>query len=433
MYALYTFLLGCAMLCYLPSFAWRRLTSDGYASGLAERLGRLDLGGTPDPRCWIHAVSLGEAATAVPLVEGIRRHWPQLQIVFTTVTPTGKSVVLDRLGKQAAHRYFPFDFPGPVRRALDAVRPQFFLSMETEIWPNLLRELDRRGIPSMIVNGRISDRSFARYKLIRFFMRRVLSHVTIFAMQSAEDARRVITLGAHPGRVVVTGNLKSDARPSEGGSDLIWRRLLGLSGKDPVWIAGSTRQGEEEIVLDVFMALKAGFPGLRLILAPRHPERVPDVERLLQERQLNGTRRSALPREAAGSDVILLDSVGELSHLYGLADVVFVGGSLVPWGGHNMLEPALSKKPVLFGPHHMNFRESARLLLDAGSAIQVSDGKELAAQVGRLLGDPGLRARMGEKGYEAVQSCQGGVQKTLDLIERFLITGPGFQAEDPGQ
>lgn len=424
MYALYTLLLGFAVLCYLPVFAWRRLISGGNAPGLAQRFGRYGADIPPGPRCWIHAVSVGEAATAVPLVEEIRRRLPRLGIVLTTVTPTGARVVLNRLNDQVTHRYFPFDVPGSVRRALDAVRPQFFIAMETEIWPNFLRALHRRGVPSMIVNGRLSDRSFRRYRLIHFFMRRVLSHVTIFAMQSAEDARRVIALGAPAERVRVTGNLKGDAAPADGASEPVWRRLLGLSGEEPVWIAGSTRRGEEEIVLDAFSTLKTRYPGLRLILAPRHPERTPEIEQLLRERRLDGARRTALPRNARENEVIVLDSVGELAQLYSLADVVFVGGSLVPWGGHNMLEPALLRKPVLFGPHYMNFRESAELLLGAGAALQVADGKELIEAVGRLLGDPDLRKRMGEKGHAAVESRRGAVNETLELIERFLISSP---------
>lgn len=428
MYALYTLLLGLAAICYLPVFVWKRLAFGGRAPGLAQRLGSVGGEMPPRPRCWIHAVSLGEATTAIPLVKEIRRRWPRLGIVLTTVTPTGAQVVLDRLGGQVVHRYFPFDFPGPVRRALDAIQPEFFIAMETEIWPNFFRSLHRRGIPSMIVNGRLSDRSFRRYRLIRFFMRRVLSHVTVVAMQSAEDARRVIALGAPAERVGVTGNLKSDAAPADGASEPVWRRLLGLSGEEPVWIAGSTRRGEEEIVLDAFLALRARYPGLRLVLAPRHPERTPEIERLLLERQLVGSRRTALPQNAQGGEVVILDSVGELAQLYGLADVVFVGGSLVPWGGHNMLEPALRRKPVLFGPHYMNFRESAELLLAAGAAFQVADGKDLAEAVARLLGDPELRKQMGEKGHVAVQSRRGAVNETLELIERFLIFSPKTEA-----
>jgi 3-deoxy-D-manno-octulosonic-acid transferase len=436
MYALYTVLLGLAMLCVLPVVVWKRLVSGGSLSragarnapGLAQRLGRMGPGIPPGPRCWIHAVSVGEVTTAIPLVEGIRRRWPQLGIVLTTVTSTGAKVALDRLGGQAVHRYFPLDLPGPVRRALDAIRPEFFLAMETEIWPNFFRALHGRAVPSMIVNGRLSDRSFRRYRLLRVLMRHVLSHVTVFAMQSAEDARRVIALGAHPERVLVTGNLKGDATAADGASELIWRRLLGLSEQEPVWIAGSTRRGEEEIVLDSFQTLRAQHPELRLILAPRHPERTPEIEGLLRDRRLNGARRTVLPRDTAGVEVILLDSVGELAQLYSLADVVFVGGSLVPWGGHNMLEPALRRKPVLFGPHYMNFRESAELLLSAGGAVKVADGGELTTAVGRLLRDPDLRTQMGEKGYAAVLSRRGAVNETLELIERFLIPPPRLEA-----
>ena len=296
-----------------------------------------------EPRCWIHAVSVGEAAAAAPLVRGIRGRWPALGIVVTTVTPTGARIVAGELGRVATHRYFPIDLPGPVRRALGAVRPRFFVGMETELWPNFLRALASRGVPSMIANGRISDRSFKRYRLVRPLVARMLARITVFAMQSEEDARRIIALGAPAERVVVTGNLKTDLVPAPSSTD--WEALLGLGPDDLLWIAGSTHRGEEAAVLDVFERLRPQFPALRLVLAPRHPERAAEVERLIAERGLRPIRRTALgPGGAARGAAVILDTVGELADLYRLAAVVFVGGSLVPAGGHNMLEPALRKK-----------------------------------------------------------------------------------------
>ena len=411
------------LLGYLPILAFKRLRPDGYGRSLGQRLGRLGEGLPREPRCWIHAVSVGEAATAVPLVEAITRRWPQLGIVMTTVTPTGARIVADRLAGRAVHRYFPIDLPGPVRRALDAVNPRFFLCMETELWPNLLRGLAARGVPSMIANGRISDRSFRRYRLVRFFTARMLAHVRVLAMQSEEDARRIIALGARPERVVVTGNIKNDLIPPEGGGEALWRRLLGLDDGEPVWVAGSTHRGEEAIVLDVYLRLRARVPTLALVLAPRHPERVAEVERLVRERGLQPMRRSGLPKSQVPGAVIIVDTVGELAQIYRVASVVFVGGSLAPTGGHNMLEPALLRKPVLFGPHTTNFRESAELLLEAGGALVVRDGAELDAHMGALLVDAERRRLMGEAAFKAVAGRRGAIKHTLELVERYLMEG----------
>lgn len=426
MYALYSAALTALLLGYLPVFLVRRFWRGGYRPAFRQRLGGFEPGLPPEPRCWIHAVSVGEAAAAVPVAEGIRRRWPELSIVVTTVTPTGARIVSDRLGGTVTHRYFPVDLPGPVNRALAAVRPRFFIGMETELWPNFLRALARRGVPSMVASGRISDRSYRRYRLVRPMLARVLANVSVFGMQSAEDARRIIALGASPERVVVTGNLKTDLQPPDAGADAIWERLLGLGRGEQLWVAGSTHRGEEEVVLDTFQRLALQFPQLVLLLAPRHPERVEEVERLVRERGLRPVRRTSLPSGQHPGGVIILDTVGELGELYRLAEVVFVGGSLVPMGGHNMLEPALRRKPALYGPHTSNFRDSAQLLESVGGAVVVKNGDGLESEMARLLESPELRRRMGEAGFAAVAARQGAVKRTLDLVERLLTDGePG--------
>ena len=254
MYALYSAGLFIALIAYLPVFAWKKLRHSGYRRGLGQRWGRFEPGLPMAPRCWIHAVSVGEAAAATPLVDAIARRWPELSIVVTTATPTGARIVADRLAGVATHRYFPVDLPGPVQRALDAVRPRFFVGLETELWPNFLRALAGRGVPSMIANGRVSDRSFRRYRAIRGLVGRMLRGVSVFAMQSEEDARRIIALGAPPERVVVTGNLKADLR-ADPADDAIWRERFGLSPGALLWIAGSTHPGEEALVLDAYREL----------------------------------------------------------------------------------------------------------------------------------------------------------------------------------
>lgn len=421
MYALYSAVLGVGLLAYLPAFLARRRA--GYRGTLAQRFGRLGDGLPAEPRCWIHAVSVGESAAAVPLVEGIRRRWPELGIVVSTITPTGARIVAERLAGAATHRYFPIDLPGPVGRALDAARPRFFVAIETELWPNFLRALARRGVPAMIANGRISDRSFRRYRWIRALMRRVLADVAVFAMQTEEDARRIVALGAPPDRVVVTGNLKSDLLPEADPEEARWRQRLGLGAGTPLWIAGSTHRGEEAVVLDAFARLRARCPQLALLLAPRHPERADEVEALLRERGLSAVRRSRLGAGAPAGSVVILDTVGELAGLYALADVVFVGGSLVPVGGHNVLEPAMRGKPVLMGPHMSNFREGAELLQQSGGGLVVEDGPALEQELARLLADPDHARGMGEAARTAFAGRQGAVSATLDLIGRHLWRG----------
>jgi 3-deoxy-D-manno-octulosonic-acid transferase len=424
MYALYSILLRLGLLAYLPVFLVRRHRA-GYGHDLAQRLGRLGDGLPAEPRCWVHAVSVGESAAGVPLVEAIHRRWPELGIVVSTITPTGARIVRDRLAGTAAHRYFPLDLPGPVGRALDAARPRFFIAIETELWPNFLRALARRRIPSMIANGRISDRSFHRYLRVRWLMRRVLADVSVFAMQSEEDARRILALGAPPSRVVVTGNLKSDLVPEAESVDAAWRERLGLGATDRLWIAGSTHRGEEAIVLDVFLRARARCPRLALLLAPRHPERAGEVEELIRERGLIPVRRSRLPDGRAAGAVVILDTVGELAALYGVAHVVFVGGSLVPIGGHNVLEPAMRGKPVLYGPHTSNFREGAERLQRSGGGIVVKDGLELERELSPLLEDPDLARRTGDAARAAFAGRQGAVDATLELIARHLWPARG--------
>jgi 3-deoxy-D-manno-octulosonic-acid transferase len=425
-YTLYTALLAAAVAAYAPAAVARRVLR-GVPLNLRPRFGYGALDAAPGPRAWLHAVSVGEAIAAAPLVAGLRRLYPELPLVMSTVTATGARVVAERFGGVAAHRYFPLDFPAAVRRTVRAVDPAFFICMETELWPNVLRELGRRGVPTMIANGRLSDRSFERYRLLRPAMRRVLADVRVFGMRSDEDARRIIALGAAPERVVVTGNLKNDATADPPGAADLWRRLLGLRAGQRVWIAGSTHKGEEDAVLAAHAAGQSVHPDLALVLAPRHPERVDEVEALVLARGWRAVRRSTLPAaaRAARPPVIVLDTVGELAQIYTIADAVFVGGSLVPRGGHNVLEPALRRKPVLVGPHTDNFREAAALLVDAGAAIVVTDAASLSMELKALLSDPPIAAKRGDAGAEAVAARHGAVAATLELVERYL--GPGRQ------
>ena len=420
MYPLYSALFTTALVMGYGPAAVARYVARGVPVNLRDRLGYGRHATAAARSGWVHAVSVGEAIAAAPIVAGLRRLYPELPLVMTTVTATGERVVRDRYGPAVEHRYLPLDLPGAVRRVTATIDPAFFIVMETELWPNLLRHLQRRQVPVMIANGRLSDRSFPRYRLVRPFLREVLDCVTVFAMQSEEDARRALARGARPERVFVTGNVKTDATPETPGSIELWRHLLGLAPEQRVWIAGSTHAGEDEAVLDAHDVARRQTPRLTLMLAPRHPERVPDVLKMVTARGWAAVRRSELPRARSDDAIIVLDTVGELAQLYALADVVFVGGSLVAAGGHNVLEPALRQKPVLFGPHTENFREATSILLDSGGGVRVTDRSDLTRQLSRLLSDDGTRARLGQAAREAVAACQGSVRDTLDLVSRFL-------------
>src|SRR2546425_4953851 len=397
MYALYTAvaLIGLVTL-WVPLALVRRFTR-GVPLNARARLGGAAPIGAGRPSAWLHAVSVGEAIATAPLIEGLRRLHPELPVVMTTVTNTGAQIVRQRFAGLVTHRFFPLDLPWVARRVATSINPAFLICMETELWPNTLRALAGRGVPVMIANGRISDRSFRRYRLVRRFLTSVLADVRVFAMQSDEDARRIIALGAHPERVVVTGNIKADASVADppGAGDL-WRRLLALAPSQRVWVAGSTHPGEEGPVLDAHRAALDELPELGLVIAPRHPERTHQVQALLELRGWPSVRRGELPAAVTNTagpvpPVVILDTVGELAMLYSVADVVFVGGSLVPMGGHNVLEAAQRRKPVLIGPHTTNFRESAGLLESAGAAIVVRDATDLSRELRRLLADPDLR------------------------------------------
>ena len=418
-HGVYTAALGAALIAAAPSALYRRV-SRGVPLRLAQRLG---YGPRREGRpCgWVHAVSVGESIAATPIVEGIRRLRPDLPLVVTTVTETGARVVADRFGRSVQHRFFPLDLPGAARRAIGAIDPAFLVCMETELWPNVLRALAQRRVPVMIANGRVSDRSYPRYRAVRRFLGPVLADVRVFAMQSEEDARRILALGAPPERVFVTGNVKHDAAPPapEGGRG--WRERLGLVAGAPVWIAGSTHRGEDEVLLRAHAKVRGDVPGLTLIVAPRHPERAGEVCGLVRAHGFEPVLRTALGGPRGDGAVVIVDTVGELASMYAAADAVFVGGSLVEAGGHNVLEPAAHGKPVLVGPHTENFREAAALLLDGGGGQLVKDADELAATLSRWLTDAALRGTVGSAARAAAAARPGAVRETLALIQRFLL------------
>ncbi|MBI2163989.1 MAG: 3-deoxy-D-manno-octulosonic acid transferase [candidate division NC10 bacterium] len=419
MYWLYSLGLGAFFVGGLPVFMAQAILRGKYRRGLPERLGRVPAWAGPVPPVWLHAVSVGEVMAAIPLARELAGRRPDLPLLVSTVTDTGRNVAEQRLpGKQFV--FFPVDLGWAVEPALDRLRPRIVLLTETEIWPNFIRACGARGVPVVLINGRISPRSYPRYRRVRRLFAQVLRGIRLFCMQTPEDAGRILDLGAPAERVHVVGNLKFDLAvtgdPQDGSAV---RRMLGLPPSRPVLVAGSTHRGEEAPVLEAFHAVRSAVPDITLLLAPRHPERLGEVETLLERTGVAWSRRSRLPASQP-PPVILVDTMGELARLYAAGTVVFVGGSLVPIGGHNVLEPAAYARPVLFGPHMGNFAEMARLFLEQGAAIQVMNADGLAAEILRLLQEPRLAGRMGEAGRGIVETHRGAGRRTLDLLEALL-------------
>ncbi|HME41236.1 MAG TPA: lipid IV(A) 3-deoxy-D-manno-octulosonic acid transferase [Steroidobacteraceae bacterium] len=422
----YSLLMYCAAPIAFVLPLWRGLRDRGHWQGLSERFG---WGGPPSssPAIWLHAVSLGEMSAAAPLVRALNSRYPGIPLVLTTATLTGRARARSLFGDMASVRFLPYDTPAAVARFLDRIRPRLAVIMETELWPNLFKECERRGVPLVLASARLSAKSVSRYRRLGSLMRGIFSGISLLAAQTPEDAERFIAIGAQSARTRVVGNVKFDLQLSEGVIERGRELRAALGGARPVWIAGSTHAGEEEQVL----AAHAQLPDdALLLLVPRHPQRFASVADLLSRRALRFVRRSAGAMPDASTQVLLVDTVGELTALYAAADVAFVGGSLVPVGGHNLLEPAALGVPVLTGPYYFNAKDIARSMLREGAAVQVADAAQLAAALGRLLADPGERARIGSIGRRIVESNRGSVQRLLALIAP-LLPDPGPAAARP--
>ncbi|MGQ0810412.1 MAG: 3-deoxy-D-manno-octulosonic acid transferase [Nitrospiraceae bacterium] len=407
--------------------------------GLLQRLGL----GEPDDRfssdgqsrklIWIHAVSLGEVVAAAPLVRELRGRYPEYRLVVSTVTETGREAVEQRLAGMAQHRYAPLDFPWVVSRAIRRLNPSLYLFVETELWPNLLRALKQRGVPTILINGRLSSRSFSRQQLgiVRAFYRDLLRSISFCLMQSPRDVERIIALGADPNRVRRIGNIKFDQPlPAVGkAGPQMSRQLLGLHDMDELFVAGSTHPGEEEQIVSSYRTLHKEFPSLVLLLAPRHIERTDQVEAMIRAAGCLVSRRSTMngngrvDSTTAEPRVILLDTRGELALVYQFAVVSFVGGTLVPVCGHNLLEPAMWGKPVLFGPNTDHCAEVAALLLQAGGGASVSNAGQLVRETERLLRDRSELHTMGESARQVVIENQGALERSVAVIESVLPRG----------
>jgi 3-deoxy-D-manno-octulosonic-acid transferase len=429
LYALYSVLIVTFFLVMSPYLAWQAVRYRKYIGSLRQRLGYLPISFNLDGEdsIWIHAVSVGEVLTARALLPQLRERYPRLRLYLSTTTMTGQQIARNSLQYVDEVFYFPFDLGFIVNRTLRLVRPKMFMMMETEIWPNLLHACHRAGVKTVLVNGRISSRSYPRYRLARPIFRRVLENVDRFCMQSEESARRIIDMGADPEKVVVTGSLKFDSLDLPGGATPADRgrnrvlRYFRISPDRPVIIAASTLKGEEEPVFEAFQRIRARVPDVLMIVAPRKPERFDEVEQLARRGGWNVARRSELPVDSEPrQDVIVLDTIGELAQLFQVATAVFVGGSLVDQGGHNILEPAVFGKPIVFGPYMQNFAEIARAFLENDAAVEVRSPRELEHALLGLLNDPVRRARLGAAARALVEANRGARGKTMTAIARLL-------------
>jgi 3-deoxy-D-manno-octulosonic-acid transferase len=369
---------------------------------------------------WVHAVSVGEVQAALPLVRALRERYPARPLLVTTSTPTGAARVQALFDDKVYHQYLPYDLPGAVARFLDRTRPRIALIMETEVWPNLFRACRRRAIPLLMVNARLSERSAAGYRKLARLTRQTLENVTAVAAHATQDAERLKSLGAPAERVTVTGNIKFDVRmpPSLLEQAAALRRQCGTDR--PVWIAASTHEGEDEQVLDAFKVVRSHLPEALLILVPRHPERFTRVTALCKRAGYRTVARSQDVPCDAQTDVFVGDTMGELPLFYAAADVAFVGGSLVPSGGHNPLEPAAVGVATLFGPNMFNFEEISHLMLKAGAARRVDDAGQLAAAVIDWLRDAPKRNAAGDQGRAVVEANRGALEAVLGMVDRYL-------------
>lgn len=368
----------------------------------------------------LHSVSVGETLAAIPLVRALRHRYPSLPITVTTMTPTGSERVMSAFGSDVQHVYLPYDLPDALARFLDKIDPKLVLIMETELWPNLVAALHQRRIPLVIANARLSARSAAGYAKLGKFVRTLLRRITLIAAQNEEDGERFIALGAQRAQLTVTGSLKFDisVTPQLASKALTLRRQW--APHRPVWIATSTHEGEESIVVAAHRALLKEFPELLLILVPRHPERFPDAINLVRDAGLSYTTRSSGEVPSGSTQVVVGDTMGELMLLYGIADLAFVGGSLVERGGHNPLEPAAHAIPVLMGPHTFNFKDICARLDEANGLITVTDEASLVKAVASLLNDEDYRNYHGRHAVEVLYQNQGALQRLLQLLEPYL-------------
>ncbi|MFY9561519.1 MAG: 3-deoxy-D-manno-octulosonic acid transferase [Terriglobales bacterium] len=425
MYALYSALLALFLLVTLPYWLLQMMRHGKYRAGLRQRLGGLppNLAGQQDrPTIWLHAVSVGEVVASSGVVEGLQESFPSHRILVSTTTDTGQRLAARRFGAENVF-YFPLDFAFAIRPYLAALRPQLVVVAETEFWPNFLRLAKGHGARIAVINCRVSDRSLPGYKRFRFWLPRVLNHADLFLAQTDEDRRRLIEIGAPAQRVSVAGNLKVDvAPPALPAIVASLRASFRQSGAGPVLVCGSTLEDEEGYLLSSFRNILANHPKAVMILAPRHPERFAPVAELVEKLDFRLWRRSLWSGESVAGGVLLVDTIGELAALYALATVAFVGGSLVPRGGHNILEPALYGVPVVIGNHYENFRDIVDYFRSR-NAVRVVGIAELPLVFIELIENPQEREALGRNGLAALESQRGATARTVDALIELMGKG----------
>lgn len=421
---LYIFLSYLLVPLMVLAMLWRGVRDRSYLQGMGQRFGF----GEPvanGPSIWVHAVSVGEVQAASVLIRELLQMYPAIPVVLTTVTPTGAENARRLFGSSVDVRFVPYDLVGPVRRFFRAIHPRVAIILETELWPNLYHECGRRKVPLVLASARISPKSVGRYRLLAGLFRETLSHGIVIAAQSPQDAERFKSIGANTRRTHVTGNIKFDLSVSDAvraDAQLLRQRYVG--GR-PAWIAGSTHDGEEQILLAAQRRLRITLATALLILVPRHPNRFAEVEAWLQREQVRYVTRSSGAPVAPDTEVLLIDTLGELQALYGAADVAFVGGSLVPIGGHNLLEPAALGVPVLTGPDNFNAEDIAEQMVASDAARVVHDAEELCSELARLLADEDLRRALGQRGLAFIETNRGALARLLALLAP-VITSAGL-------
>lgn len=421
---IYDIVLHLSIIILVPFFIVKMITARKYREGIIERFGFIERAKLerlrPGPVVWVHAVSVGESKAVIPLLKLLKIKRPEAKILFSTVTTTGNRSIEREAGSLIdALIYFPLDLSWVIKRVLDATNPALFVVVEKELWPNLLKALRERSVPSVVVNGTISDRSFRRFMKFGFFFREIFASIDLFCARTSDDMRKAVEAGVDPSKARAFGNLKFDLDPEAPPPERIavLRYSLGIVPADKVIVAGSTHAGEEAQVLRAFKVLRPEIPGLKLIIAPRHPERFSEVESLIAGAGLVWSRKTA----PTGGEVILLDTVGELMTFYAVSTVAFVGGSLVEGvGGHNLLEPAFFSKPVVYGSRLTTYLSMAELLEEAGGGFRVEDEEGLSRTMRTLLLDERLRVKAGAAAKKAVDANRGAAKKTIEAIEGFL-------------
>lgn len=376
-----------------------------------------------DRPVWIHGVSVGEAAVAVRLAAEIKKRFPDVPVVISTTTRTGNDMVnKSGAGVVDGIFYFPLDMTAVVNKVVKKISPRLYIMVETELWPNLLEELSLRKVPVILANGRISDRSFRNYMKIRPLMRRILGCVDVCCMQTERDAARIKELGAAASKLNVTGNMKFDDERANGKEVMLDKSYFGFTPGSEVIVAGSTHFPEENAIIDIYSRILPRKPGLKLIIAPRHVERTEAIAIYIEKAALRYARFSeiAAGKKPEGVDIILVDTIGHLKNIYGVAEVVFIGGSLIKKGGQNPIEAASHGKAVVFGPNMFNFKEVAAMFVEGEAAIKVKDEAELGMTLAELLNDPARRAKMGASAMRVIQENTGAVSRTADVIAKYI-------------